>query len=144
MNELSKKKKLAESVVKDYIDNGEGVIVQLHELFSKNENEISTQYSKSKGFVNSKRALEINNRKAVRFHRNRYRRIQNMIDKGYLEVKENEEIAFNKEAKQTTQAIYTMLDARDLLRGADIVEFYGDRVRLDGLSDYYFEELNRT
>lgn len=141
MNELSMKKELVESVVKDYIDDGEDAIIRLHEFFGKNENQISTQYSKSKGFVNSKKALEINNRNAVRFHRNRYRRIQNMIDKGYLELKENSTIAFNKEVKQTVQAIYTMLDARNLLRGSDIVEYHGDRVRFDRLSDYFFEDL---
>lgn len=131
INELSKKRKLVESVVKDYIDDGEGVIIQLHELFSKNENEITTQYVKSKEFVNSKRALEINNRKAVRFHLKRYLRIQRMIDKGYLVVKEKDALAFNMEAKQTVQAIYTMLDARDLLGVPDIVEYYGDRELLD-------------
>ena len=144
MVELSKKEKLVESVVKDYIDNGEGVIVQLHELFSKNENEISTQYAKSKGFVRSKRALEINNRNAVLFHRSRYHRIQKMIDKGYLEVKEKDSIAFNKEAKQTVRAIYTMLDDCDLLRGSDIGESHGERVRLDRLPDYYYEDIFRA
>ena len=146
MNELSEKKKqiLVESVVKNYIDYGEKPIIRLHELFSKNENEIGSQYSKSKGFVNSKRALEINNRDALRFHRDRYRKIQNMIDKGYFVLKENNAIVFNKDAKQTVQAIYTMLEARDLLRGSDFVEYHGDRVRFDRLIDYSFEDLFRT
>jgi len=123
MNELSQKRRLIENVKKEYIEHGESAIGLLYDMFSKNEVDISTQYKKSKGFVHSKRALEKNNRNAVRFHRNRYQRIQDMIDKGYLVLKDKDTISFNEEAKQSVQAIYSMLDSQDLIRSRNPFDF---------------------
>lgn len=134
MEELAKKKKLVEFVKNDYIENGEYVIVQLYNMFSKNETKISTQYKKSKEFTHSKRALEKNNRNAVRFHRTRYKRIQMMIDKGYLEIAADnkDKLVFDKEAKQSVQAIYEMLDSKDLLSKATSFEYYPEVFFIDG------------
>jgi len=137
MKELSLKRKLLETVKNEYIINGESAISLLHDMFSKNETEISTLYKKSKGFVHSKRALEKNNRNAVRFHRNRYHRIQNMIDKGYLDLKENNTIKFNKEAKQSVQAIYSMLDSKDLIRSSVPFDFNYEPLCIDRIPEIY-------
>lgn len=142
MKELAKKKKLVEFVKNDYIENGEYIIVHMHDIFSKNETDISTQYKKSKGFTHSKRALEKNNRNAVRFHRNRYNRIQMMIDKGYLEIsaEDNDKLEFNKEAKQSVQAIYVMLDSKDLLSKATSFEYYPEEMLIERIQEPTLEK----
>ena len=116
MNELSKKKELVSFVKDDYVKNGEYAIINMHELFSKTEADITNKYKKSKGFVNSKRALESNNKNAIHFHRDRYQRIVKLINLGYFEIKEDDKIVFNKAAKRTVQAIYTMLQTKDLIK----------------------------
>ena len=140
MKELSRKRKLLEIVKNEYIENGESAISQLNDMFNKNEAEISTQYKKSKGFVHSKRALEKNNRNAVRFHRNRYQRIQNMIDKGYLVLNDKDTITFSEEAKQSVRAIYSMLDSLDLIRNRIPFDFNYEPVYIDRIHDIYVEK----
>ena len=129
MNELAKKKSLVQFVRNDYVNNGEFTIVQMNDLYKKSESDITTKYKKSKGFVNSKRALEKSNRQAVRYHKDRYHKICKMIESGYLVLRDDDNVAFNKEAKQTVHDIYTMLESRDLLRRIhDKNRYYGQIV----------------
>ena len=134
MNELAKKKKLVQFVRDDYVNNGEFTIIQMNELYKKSESDITTKYKKSKGFVKSTRAWEKSNRKAVRYHKDRYQKICRMIDSGYLVLKDDDNIAFNKDAKQTVHDIYTMLDSRDLLSRLHDRGHYYEHIVIDPLS----------
>ena len=140
MNDLSKKKELVPFVQEDYVKNGEYAIIKMHNLYNKTEADITNRYKKSKGFVNSKRALESNNKNAIHYHRDRYQRIVKLIDQGYFEIKEDDKIVFNRAAKQTVQAIYTMLQTKDLLKGHnDNTLFYGGVPTVEDLVELHAE-----
>ena len=125
IKELAQKKRIEEFVANDYVNNGELVIKRMNDVFSKNVIELSTKYKKSKGFVNSKRALEKNNHRDSRFHRDRYNTIQRMIEKGYLVLGDDDTLTFNQSAKQSINAIYSMLVSKDLLNKEMPMIYYG-------------------
>lgn len=129
--ELTKKKNIEEFVADDYINNGDYIIRRMNDVFSKNVSELSTKYKKSKGFVNSKRALEKNNYRDLRFHKERYHTIQRMIDKGYLTLGDDDSLAFNQRAKQSVNAIYSMLASKDLLKKEEYRDVIFDHIVRD-------------
>jgi len=114
INELNKKKKIIEFVKDEYIEKGVYAITLPIRLYKQNESDINTQYKKSKEIIKNKQGF--NNSKKVRNHRLQYEWIQEMIDRGYLDIKEDGGIVFNKEAKQSVLAIYGMLKSKGLLR----------------------------
>lgn len=140
MAELSKKKDLVPFVQDDYVKNGEYAIIKMHDMYSTTEADITNRYKKSKGFVNSKRALESNNTNAIKYHRDRYKQIVELINQGYFEIKEDDKIVFNKSAKQTVQAIYTMLQTKDLLKGHNgNYYYYGGMPTVEDLIEFQAE-----
>lgn len=137
ISKLSQKKRLDERVANDYIELGDYIIRRMYEIYNKDASELSTKYKKSKGFVNSKRALEKNNHRALMFHKGRFQSIQRMIDKGYLFLGEDDVITFNQYAKQSVIAIYDMLASMDLLKEPEAHTFYYDVGSTDSLFDNF-------
>lgn len=115
IKEVASNKELVQFVVNDYLDHGAHFIERVNDLYNKTESEITTKYKKSKAFINSKRALESNNREAIAIHNHRYSLISSKIDKGYFELRDDDSIVFNKEAQKSVQVLYSELVARHMI-----------------------------
>lgn len=112
--ELLKNSKLLQFVRNEYIEDGEMAIENLHEIYEKGEDEVTTQLNKSKRYLGTSGIHNKKNRETLYLHSRRVRRIEDMIDKGYLHVEEGK-IIFNKEAKQSVDTIYDYLKENGLL-----------------------------
>lgn len=116
IKEVTGKKNILQSVKNDYINIGSSIIEEANEIYNKTEVDISNKYKKSKDFINSKRALEKNNRQAFDTHLSRYNQITKLIEKGYLILRDDDSIVFNKDAKRSVQSIYAIVAANGMLR----------------------------
>ena len=137
--ELSKKTMIVPFVGKDFINNGSSYISYVNSMFIKNESDISTQYKKSRGFINSKRSLENNNINARQYHNNRYNKIRRMIDKGYLQLTADDHICFNEDAKRSVQSILSMLISKGLLKKDNNSPLFPGGVELNPLVRSLYE-----
>lgn len=124
-SKIAEKYKIPLYVKEDFIDYGVNFIIQLNEFYSKNEEYLSVQYLKSKEITNSKCQPGSKKRKDFWNHEQRYNKFMTLANKGYIELKNDDRVVFNKEAKRSVQALYFNLSSNDMLKPRYRDIYYG-------------------
>lgn len=111
VSKMSKRGKIAQFVKDDFIRYGEFFIVRIHEVYSKNDEELVSHYQKCKEFVTNKNAK----RKNLHYYTYHYNTYLSMIERGYLELKDDNSIAVVKEARNSVCQLYSGLSSNGML-----------------------------
>lgn len=124
IKKISTRSDILPFVKEDFIKKGMLFILEVNDIYKRSEDDVTKKYIKSKAFLNSSSAIQSNNRSAIRLHSERYKNYSYMIERGYILLKNDTSIAFNKDAKASVQAIYSMLLSEGI--------FYRYKTRLVG------------
>ena len=122
---IKKSNLIIQSVKDDYIRYGAYYIKQLFEIFKDSEKDLTSQYKKYKEIVENKNSLKKKSIDNYWYYYRSYNMLVSMIDKGYLELKNENDIVVNKEARRSVQILYSSLKTEGLLRSFGSGDFYG-------------------
>lgn len=99
-------KKIQQFVKDDYYEKGPAFIEQVLEIYNRTEANATKKYVASKDFVNRKKIVGNYKRDSYYAHYSRYNFYSKLIEKGYLDLKDENTIEFNKAAQHSVQVLF--------------------------------------
>lgn len=126
ISKLAERENIPQYIQEDVVKYGIYFVRQLNEVFSKNEENLSVQFKKSKEIVQSLDQPGKKKRKDLWFHKQRYKKFISMANRKYIELKDDDSVAFVKEAKRSVQVIYSSLSSNNMLPPHYSELYFGD------------------
>lgn len=125
ISRLSEKYKIPQYIKEDVVKYGVSFVMRLNEIYSKKEEDLSSQYKRSKEIVTSKRQSGSKKHRNFWFYKQRYNMFHSMANKGYIELKDDGSVVINKEAKRSIQIVYSNLSSKNMLKPNYTEIYYG-------------------
>lgn len=126
ISKLAEREKIPQYIKEDVVKYGVYFVRQLNEVYSKKEEILSAQFKKSKEIVLNLHQQGRKKRKDLWLHKQRYKKFVSMANRKYIVIKDDDSVAFIKEAKQAVQVIYSSLSSKNLLSPYYSEIYFGD------------------
>ena len=126
ISKLAKKYNIPQFIKEDIVKYGVYFVKQLNEVYSKKEDDLSTQYKKSKEIVTNKSKPGIKKHKNIWLHKQRYHMFQTMANKGYIKIKDDDSVVLIKEAKRSIQIVHSNLSSHNMFKACYSEVYWSD------------------